>query len=877
MQGLTSKEALKRLEQYGTNELKVSSKNPWWKMLLSQFTNVLVIILIIAALITWFHGEVVDTIVIVVIIVLNWWIWFLQEFRTEKTLEALQKMILPEIRVIRDGEEQKVLVKFLVPGDIVIISEWDKISADWKVTVAHSLKLEEAALTWESLPLEKKVGDEIYMGTSAVKGSGMFEVTKTGQNTRFWEIAKLAVETEKTESPLQKEIKEIGRFVAKITLAICAIIFMFSYYHNGEFFSNLMYSVSIAIAAVPEWLPTTITIALAIGGSVLAGKSVVIKKLSSVETLWAVTTICSDKTGTLTKNEMTVREIYLWNGEDIHISWAGYDPTIWIVEWNIKSLHLSKLVQIAYYCNDASIKNSWNRWTMLWDPTEWALVTMAEKIYPGTIRNVRNLSAIFPFDSDRKLMSVVLDNEVFIKWSPDHMLALTTMILDGETIRLITEEDRKKIKEKYTLLADGALRVLAFWMRQIQAIPQSETEAENNIVFVWLAGMIDPPREEAKKAVKECKNAWVRVIVITWDYGNTAAAIWRELGIINETTKNNVYVGADVEKMTDKKLKAILWKKESIIFSRSLPKDKMRIVGLLQELGEVVAMTWDGVNDAPALKKADIGIAMGITGTEVSKESATMILLNDSFASIVVAIQEGRRIYQNLKKFIWYMFSSNIWELVVVTASLIFFMPQALTAILILCINLWTDILPALAMWVGPADRNNMNIPPRDPKARILEKHFIISFIASGIVIWACVVMLFLITLNRDGWTENMGVNGEWMHAVTVAFAGLVIIQMVNTFSAIAPDESIFKTNYLKNPYHLGAVVISVVFVLCIVYVPFLQGVLKTAPLTLSDWALIITMSIIPMTIMEIRKFTRKRLPMNKQLDYEAINLDYWV
>lgn len=372
--------------------------------------------------------------------------------------------------------------------------------------------------------------------------------------------------------------------------------------------------------------------------------------------------------------------------------------------------------------------------------------------------------------------------------------------------------------------------------------------------------MIDPPREEAKKAVADCKSAGIRVIVITGDYGITAAAIGRELGIIDESTKNNVYVGADVEKMTDDDLKAILAKKESVIFSRSMPRDKMRIVGLLQSLGEVVAMTGDGVNDAPALKKSDIGIAMGITGTEVSKESATMILLNDSFASIVVAVEEGRRIYQNLKKFIWYMFSSNIGELVTVTASILFFIPQALTAILILCINLGTDILPALAMGVGPADRNNMHMPPRDPKARILEKHFIVSFIASGLVIGACVVILFLMTLTLDGWTPALGLDGDWTHAVTVAFTGLVIIQMVNTFSAIAPEESVFKTNYLRNPYHLGAVAISVCFVLCIVYIPFLNDILKTAPLSLVDWAMIIGMSLIPMTIMEIRKGVRKMM-----------------
>ena len=347
--------------------------------------------------------------------------------------------------------------------------------------------------------------------------------------------------------------------------------------------------------------------------------------------------------------------------------------------------------------------------------------------------------------------------------------------------------------------------------------------------------MIDPPREEARVAVAQCKHAGIRVIVITGDYGVTAGAIAKELGIIKDIHEN-VFIGEDIAKMTDDELKKILAKKESLIFSRSLPADKMRIVSLLQELGEVVAMTGDGVNDAPALKKADIGIAMGIAGTEVSKESATMILMNDSFASIVKAVEEGRRIYQNLKKFIWYMFSSNTGELITVTASIIFFIPNALTAILILCINLGTDILPAIAMGVGPADKDNMKMAPRDPKARILNKSFIMSFLITGTTIGLCVIGIFIVTLIGDGWTYGMIENGRWTHAVTAAFAGLVIIQMVNTFSANEPKKSIFHTNYLANPYHLGAVTLSVLLVLAIVYIPFLNDILKTVPLSLFDW-----------------------------------------
>lgn len=864
MNWLSTTQAKKLLEQYGPNELTAENKNPWYKMLASQFTDILVIILIIAALISGYHGEIVDTLVIVFIILLNWFIGFFQEFRTEKTLAALQKMILPEIRVWRDNKEQKLSVKELVPWDIVILSEGDKIPADGKLITSNSLRVEEAALTGESVPVGKEVWDEVYMWTGIAKWSGVYEVTKTGSVTRFGEIARLAVETKKVDSPLQKELKNIGTFVAKLTLGICIIIFMISMYRDGTgaFVDNLMYAVSIAIAAVPEWLPTTITIALAMGASVLAGKQVVVKKLSSVETLGAVTTICSDKTGTLTKNEMTVRVIELADGTHIGVSGVGYDPTHGAITGDTKDPLLGKFLSIAWKCNESSLIEKNDDYVMLGDPTEWALMTLVEKIHPGTIAWDRKLDGVFPFDSDRKMMSSLADDKVLVKGSPDHVLAHCTHIDDGKIVREITEKDIKNIREKYTHMAEQALRVLAFAERNYTQVPKDETEAEEWLTFIGLAGMIDPPREEAKVAVGECKEAGIRVIVITGDYGITAGAIGKELGIISKIIdrdhakreSQNVFVGEDVAKISDEELKQILARKESLIFSRALPADKMRIVSLLQELGEVVAMTGDGVNDAPALKKADIGIAMGITGTEVSKESATMILMNDSFASIVKAVEEGRRIYQNLKKFIWYMFSSNTGELVTVTASILFFIPNALTAVLILCINLGTDILPAIAMWVGPADRENMKMPPRDPKARIVNKRFIMSFIITGVTIGLCVVGIFLITLISDGWTYGMIDNGNWQHAVTAAFAGLVIIQMVNTFSAIAPTRSIFETNYLDNLYHLGAVILSVLLVLAIVYIPFFNTVLDTAPLGYKDWGIIIFFSLIPMTFMELRK-----------------------
>ncbi|RKW21130.1 HAD family hydrolase, partial [Candidatus Gracilibacteria bacterium] len=626
--GITKQEAEKKLKEYGFNQLKAKKKNPWWKLLLQQFSDTLVIILVVAAIITFFQGEVVDATVILVIIILNAGIGFFQEFKTEKTLEALQGMVHPEARVIRDGEEKLIDVKNIVPDDIIILAEGDKIPADGVLLETHSLQISEAALTGESVPVKKKEEDKVFMGTSLVKGSGIMKVTSTGDKTEIGNIAKLAVETENVLSPLQKELKDIGKFVLKITLVICAIIFIILYFRDGEAIHGFMYAVSVAISAVPEGLPTTITIALALGATVLSKRNVIIKKLPSVETLGAVTTICSDKTGTLTRNEMTVREINTPDGQSINIVGEGYDPKNGSFSGNANDPDIKMLVEIAYKCNDAKLVKNEIGYSLLGDPTEGALLTMGEKIIPGTLDSEKNIENVFPFDSDRKMMSVISNKKVLVKGSPDSILENSTKImLDGE-IRDITEEDKKRIHEKYMEMAKKALRVLAFAYRDIEEGEkiQEDKDAEKNLVYIGLTGMIDPPRDEVKDAVAVAQKAGIRTIVITGDFGLTAGAIAEELGMIGPNDTNNIFTGEEIQAFSDGELKNILKQRKSLIFARTMPSDKMRIVSLLQDLGEVVAMTGDGVNDAPALKKADIGIAMGITGTEVSKESATMIL-----------------------------------------------------------------------------------------------------------------------------------------------------------------------------------------------------------------------------------------------------------
>lgn len=856
---LKLQEVQKLLDKYGLNELKAKNTNPWWKILFNQFTDILVLILIAASVITAFEWQVTDTIVIVFIVLLNWFIWFFQEFKSEKTLKALQNMVHPEVRVIRDEKEQLLDVKYLVPGDIVLLWEWDKLPADGKLLESHMLQVSEAALTWESVPVKKKDEDKVFMWTSISKWSWVMLVEKTWSKTEIWRIAKMAVETKNVLSPLQKELSWIWKFVAILTLIICAIIFVVLYLRGWGFFDVFMYAVSIAISAVPEWLPTTITIALAMWATVLAKKHVIVKKMSSVETLWAVTTICSDKTWTLTRNEMTVREVYTADSKVFEITWPWYNPNRWKFEWKLDKTYEEKIIDISVKCNEAKLIEENNIYSILWDPTEWALLTMAEKIKKDSTKVEKELDEIFPFDSDRKMMSVASNWTILAKGSPDSILEKSKYILENWEVRELTEKDKEKIREHYSKMADKAYRVLAYAYREYKEIPKDEKESEKDLIFVALVWMIDPPRSEVKDAVLSAKKAWVRVIVITWDYGPTASAIAKELNIIEEWRENYLFTWKDLKDLSDDDLKNILKEKKSLIFARSMPADKMRIVSILQELWEIVSMTWDWVNDAPALKKADIWIAMWITWTEVSKESANMILMNDSFASIVKAIEEWRRIYQNLKKFIWYMFSSNTWELVAVSATIIFFIPNILTAILILCINLWTDILPAISMWVWPADRDNMNKAPRDSKSRILEKSFITSFLFIWFLIWVCVVAIFIITLIWDWWTYDMKADFKnTAHAMTAAFAGLVFIQMVNTFSAISPKVSIFKTNYLKNKFHLLAVLSSVIMVLLFVYVPFFNEILGTTPLTWKDLLIISFFCFVPTIFMETKKIFGK-------------------
>lgn len=875
MQGLSEQEVKKLREEHGLNEIHSSQGISLISMFLNQFKDTLIIILCVAAVISFFHSP-TESIVIAVIILLNAVVGFIQEYRTEQTIAALNTMINPTTQVRRDGKEYTIETKYLVPGDIVILREGDKVPADGILVESHNVSVEESALTGESVPVDKKKDDEVYMGTSLVRGSAVIQITAIGSKTTFGEIAVLATETKQTMSPIQKELTSIGMFVAKMAAAISIFLLLIHVLQNsgsGESFyaivaEGVVFAVSVAVAAVPEGLPTTITVALALGASVLAKNNAVIKKLSSVETLGTVSTICTDKTGTLTKNEMTVEQLISSSGNKLSFTGVGYNPDDGeVVDDNSHNDEITRIADIAHYCNEAKLtKNDQGSYDTLGDPTEIALLTMAQKVYTHQHNDTERYTRedIFPFDSERKLMSVVVRNSneelyVFVKGSPDHVLDYCDSYWNGTEVVPLTPSVRASINHHYDNMAQSALRVLATAYKHVNEHPQSMDEAESQLIYTGLIGMIDPPRDEIKASIQQTKKAGIRTIVITGDYGITASVIAEKLGII-ETSSDVVINGNELDRISDTDLQSMLADTPgNMVFARTLPVQKMRIVDALQHNGERVAMTGDGVNDAPALKRADVGVAMGITGTDVSKESATMVLLDDSFATIVDAIKEGRRIYDNLKKFVLYTLSSNVGEIVVIVLSVLSGTPLILTAVLILTINLGTDILPAIALGVEPAESGLMERKPRDPRHRVLNKTFIKRLVTIGITIGVTVIAAFMFTLMHEGWQWGNEISSELLvRGQTLAFATLVIAQLFNSFSVKSQKPLIWRHIY-ANTFHQVAILISLAIVLIVVYVPFLNRVLGTVPLYSQDWIVIFIASVIPVLIFEIIKYMKQK------------------
>lgn len=851
--GLNTEEVNKRIETYGENALKKEKGQTLLVKFINQFKNFMVIILIIAALVSGFLGELKDSIIIMIVVVLNAVLGLVQENKAEKSLEALKNMTTPLAKVIRNSELIQIKSPEIVPGDIVILESGDYVPADGRILQSSSLKVEESALTGESLPVDKNTkipeGDNVPLGdrknmvystSMIIHGRGKILVTSTGMDTEIGKIAKLLETQEKLRTPLQLKLEELGKYLGILALSVCVVIFLIGFFQGRPALDMFMLAVSLAVAAIPEGLPAIVTIVLSLGVQRMIKKNAIIRRLPAVETLGTASIICSDKTGTLTQNKMTATKIYTYNSS------IDTNKTI-----ETDDIAINMVIDIGLLCNDSSISEEDGEKKAIGDPTEIALVVLAQKVGLLKKEQEEKMHRVdeIPFDSERKLMSTIHETNnvfrAFTKGAPDVLLEKCNRILIDNEVKELTVEIKEKITAANVDMAHQALRVLAFAYNEIESIPENVTteNIERNLIFAGLVGMIDPPREEVKHAIEKCKMAGIRPIMITGDYKITAMTIGRELGILDEG--GTAIEGNELDDMSDEELSNNVEKYS--IYARVSPEHKVKIVKAWQSRGKIVAMTGDGVNDAPSLKTANIGCAMGITGTDVSKEASDMILTDDNFSTIVSAVEEGRNIYENIKKSIHYLLSCNIGEIVALFIALVFNLPSPLIPVHILWINLVTDSFPALALGVDPPEPDIMGKKPREPEESIFARGLGISIGVKGVIIGLVALLAFY-----TGWKYSLEIGR------TMAFLTLSFSQFGNSLSVRSMDKSIFKIGIFSNRYLIGAIAISSVLMLGVVVIPYLREVFDLALLDFNQWILVILFSLIPITSGELFKKLKK-------------------
>jgi Ca2+-transporting ATPase len=873
-QGISPEEASSRLRTHGTNEIKSEKKINPITIFLGQFKSTLVIILIFATFFSALIGEVIDAIAIFIIVILNAIFGFVQEYRAEKTIEALKRMTTPESIVIRNGKKLRIQSTGIVPGDVVILEQGTRVPADMRIIKTSEMKIDEAILTGESQPVTKETSplkaaaladrkNMCYMGTVVSYGRGVGVVVSTGMNTEMGKIAHRIEETGEEETPLQKKLAAFGKKLGAIILGICAVVAVTGILRGSLLAGNpiteklittqIINGIALAVAAVPEGLPAVVTVTLALGLRRLARRNALMRRLPTVETLGSTTVICSDKTGTLTRNEMTIRRVW-YPGRDISVTGTGYEPkgNFMVNERKIdasRDRQLSSILRTGVLCNNASLEMSDRKWSIIGDPTEGAIIVAGRKAghQNDDLNREFPRKKEFPFTSERKMMSTVNSHKgmvVHVKGAPENVLRKCTKIMINGKARTLTTRYRKEILSMNTEFATGALRVLALAIKETRTLPGKEEQAESGLTFLGLAGMIDPPRKTVPRDIGLCKRAGIKVVMITGDHKDTAVAISKQIGIVGE--RPVALTGEELEKLSRKELceKA----RDISVYARVNPEHKVRIVEALRSNGHVIAMTGDGVNDAPALKSADIGIAMGIKGTDVAKEASDMILRDDNFSSIVSAIKEGRGIYDNIKKFIQYLLSSNTGEVLIVFIATLIALVDPETGLILLplqllWINILTDGLPALALGVDPASPDIMDRKPRDPKESILTRRMTTDILIVGIVM--CIGTLFLFWLN-------LPTGGR--HAMTVAFTAIVMFEMVR----VQTVRSDYKIGFLSNRVLLLAMSLSIGLQLIVVYAPFLQPIFNTTPLGVWDWVEIIMVSISVMVIMKLRSIIKR-------------------
>ncbi len=893
--GLSSEEASRRIGKYGLNELKKSDSKSPITLFFEQFADPLVVILLVALVIsitigifsTDEHAKLeyfIDSVAISVIVLFNAFFGFVQEYKAEKSIEALKSMAAPFSTVVRDGKKARIEATHLVPGDIVFLEEGDKIPADGRLLQSLALRIDESMLTGESFPVAKNVNanvskdaqiaemlNSVFSGTNVSRGRGQVIITQTGMKTEFGKIAQGLMEDTKEETPLQQRLGILGKYIGVGSLAICAVIFTIGIILGREALEMFIVSVGLAVAAVPEGLPAVVTLSLALGVQKMSKKNAIIRRLPSVETLGSTTVICSDKTGTLTMNKMTVRKILTVDAE--------FDVT--------KKLKLNsavnELLVIGRECNNAQIGEKRTE-KAVGDPTELALLRVAKRLNLAKSSFERVFE--IPFDSDSKRMSVVVKDSsekysVLMKGAPDVLITICTHYLTKGKVKPLEESARVMLEEQEQKIATLGYRMLGMASKQIEKeqaelhiFSEDNEEIESGMIYIGAVAIMDPPRRGTKEAIATCKQAGIRPIMITGDHLKTAIAVASEIGLIEETESNIALEGHQLSKMSDSELSEKV--KEVNVFARVSPEHKLRLVTALKGSNQIVAMTGDGVNDAPALKRADIGVAMGISGTDVSKEASDMVLADDDFSTIVGAILEGRTIYDNMRKFVLYLLSCNAGEIMVmllgmILTSILFKEPiLPLLAIQILWVNLVTDGLPALALGFDPPDADVMIRKPRDPDEQILTKKSIYFIIYSGVMIGIGSLLLFFLYLWPNLVNGVAPTPDEIIYPRTISFTMLIIFQMVMALNIRKEEHSLIGKEFFRNPYLLLAISSSIALHLMILYLPPLQIIFDTTGLGLIDWFVVIFVGSILVLIDEIRTFLAKNVP---QLHYLA---GYW-
>jgi Ca2+-transporting ATPase len=889
--GLAESEAKLRLTQQGPNELPQAPSVSALQLFVAQFASVIVWVLIGAAIVAGLLEEWVDAIAIVSIVVLNAVLGFVQEFRAGRSLDALKRMEIPTAQVIRDGQVQSIPAKALIPGDIIQIEAGDRVPADARLIYAAALQTQEASLTGESTPVPKTsevldqdelpLGDRsnmVYMGTTATSGKGRACVVTTGVHTELGRIAAMiheAGEAKQRETPLQRRLDQLGHRLLWLSLAIVVIVFFIGELRGIPIFDMFLTSVSLAVAAIPEGLPAVVTITLALGVTRMVKRHALIRRLPAVETLGSTTVICTDKTGTLTKNEMTVIRIFL-DGRTYDVTGEGYEPTGdiqqavegsstdsgQVLQSEESSLSpaeeaLKDLLTASVLCNGAELHKTEEGWNIIGDPTEGALLVVAAKagLEKEALEAQAPLAGEIPFDPERKMMTIVRKDQkawvAYTKGAPDVLLDRCSRFLTaGGEEHPLDQSARATVLEANGQLAQEALRILGVAKRTLQDMPK-EFQAdviEQDLTFLGLLAMKDPLRPEAVTAVKACRDAGIRTVMITGDHKDTAMAIGRDLGILDEGKQ--ALSGTELNRLSDAELNQQV--EQTAVYARVSAEHKLRVVRAWKNEGAVVAMTGDGVNDAPAIQEADIGIAMGITGTDVTKEASAMVVTDDNFASIVAAVEEGRGIYANIVKAVHFLLSCNISEVLLMLFAVILGLPLPLLPVQILWINLVTDGLPALAFAVEPGDPNIMQRPPRNPKGRILERGRLIMMFAQGLFIALVTILAFMYCLY--------GMDQDLDRARTLTFTILVFAQLAHAFNCRSDNRSIFALGFLTNKTLLFGVMASVGLQAAIIFSPPIREIFKVTQFDPQHWLLALGIGLLPLVAMELWKAGQRNL-----------------